>query len=117
MFYRKLAIQYTCIASIGLIVSFLACLHLSKNALARIARKDPFSCILARSCEILCGMLQESYRATRFLQDSCNIPQDIARSCNISCKSIFIWIVCIPVKIILHKICKSCKYFSCKILH
>ena len=47
-----------------------------KTLLEDLPRKDPFSCISARSCEILqdivrsCGVLQESCRN---LQDSCKI--------------------------------------------
>ena len=53
-----------------------------KTLLQDLTRNGLFSCIPARSCKILqepvrsCGILQES--CTKFLQDSCKIPQDLA---------------------------------------
>ena len=74
-----------------------------KTLLYDLTKKVLYSCIPARSCEILwdfTGVLQES--CTGFLQDSRKIPQDLARSHKIlqeckkkgpflvrSCKSIF----------------------------
>ena len=62
----------------------LAFINPVKTVLQDLARKGPFflhPCKILRNLAISCGILQDS--CTKFLQDSCKIPQDLARYCKI----------------------------------
>ena len=122
---------YVCVCVyVCMCVCVCMCVHPSKNALTRSSKKRSF---FLHSCKMQdlvssCGILQESCR--NLGQDSCKIPQDLARSHKISqdlawmqekgsflgrsCKSVFTGTcvcVCVCVCVVCVHVCmRVCVY-------